>query len=109
MRYDWRLFLNIVRWQPMILVSHDSLKESPRPPGYDASVMSISGRKLPNVFNLPSTDEERDQRRKDPREKKWRSKRQCSQMKDGDQCRRCKSNGDRGPHKTDEGAQVVPR
>ena len=79
MRDHLRLFLHIIGGQPMIFISDESLKESPRSPGYAASVTLLSGRKLSNLFDVPATHEECDERRNDPRHQEWRSNRQRMQ------------------------------
>src|SRR5689334_14848229 len=53
---DLWLFLNIVRWQPMIFVADKGLKEPPRAPGHDASRAHVSGGNLLHVFNAMTAD-----------------------------------------------------
>jgi hypothetical protein len=63
----------------MIFISDECLKESPCSPGYAAYVTLFSGRKLSNLFDVPATYEECDERRNNPRHQEWRSKRQRMQ------------------------------
>ena len=53
---DLRLFLDVVRREPMIFVADKGLKETPGAPGYDASGALVSGGNLLYFLNAVAAD-----------------------------------------------------
>src|SRR5207237_8678967 len=66
MRDNERVFLKIIRRQPMIFVAYKRLEEAPRPPRNDATRAHVFGRKLNRAFDTATAGPKSNQRRKRP-------------------------------------------
>ena len=76
MRNDERVFLKIIRRQPVIFIAYKRLEEAPRPPRNDAAGAHVFGRKLHSAFDAATAGPKSNQRRKRPGSQEQQSNRQ---------------------------------
>jgi len=90
----------------MIFISDECLKESPRPPGYAASVTPLSGRKLSELVRRAATNEECDSGEMIHASGMAQPPAAHANVVRGlGSC--YESDGGSGPHESDEGWQIV--